>query len=127
MIRHGGWEIHGAYDADTVLDDGFSSLSHFDVAATFRREIDDHGAAAHDVYHIACNQNGSFSTRDCGGGNHHVLFFEDRGHLLALAANLFISECARISALPFSAGSDCDVDELGTQAFDLLFYGRADV
>ena len=65
-------------------------LRHFDVAAALRRQIDDHRTAAHDVHHVARHQDGSFSARNGGRGDHHVLFLEDRSHLLALAANLFL-------------------------------------
>ena len=77
--------------------------------------------------HFARHQDGSFAAGDGGGGDHHVLFLDHRGHLLALAANFFFGEGAGVAALAFAAGTDGDADEFRAQAFDLFLDGGADV
>ena len=55
--------------------------------------------ATHPVHHFARHQDGRFSPGNRGGGDHHVLFLQDRGHLFALAADFLLGQRAGVAAL----------------------------
>ncbi len=55
------------------------------------------------VDHFLRDQNRRFLAGNGGGGDDHVLFLQDRGHLLALAADGVFVERAGVTALAFAA------------------------
>lgn len=87
--------------------------------------IDDDGAGAHGVEHVAGDQDGRAATEHLSGGNDDVGVGTDARHAVTLEFDLLFGERLGVAVLGLASLADVDLHELGTQRFHLLLHDRA--
>src|SRR5438270_996902 len=107
-------EICSADDRHPVFRDGLAAKGAFDIAAGFRREVDDHASGPHRRELRSGDEPRRRPPGDQRGGDHIVLLGDVGGHQLCLGLLIFRRHFRGVAArtLALDAGDILDADRL---------------